>query len=138
MNTLLLTFDDGFSEIYHVIAPILMNKGIPATFFLTTACLDNQELAHHNKISLLIEALSKVESPAVKDEVSRILAKHTAERASIPRTLLKLSFQDGEAVRRIAATVGCDFHSYLAECQPYLTSEQVHKLIDWGLHNREP
>ena len=132
VNTLLLTFDDGFSEIYHVIAPILMTKGIPATFFLTTACIDNQDLAHHNKISLLIEEFSKVESAAVKHEVSTILAKHTGETTNIPRALFKLSFQHGEAVRRIATAVGFDFHSYLAECRPYLTSDQVHKLIDWG------
>ena len=35
-NCFLLTFDDGFREIYDVIAPILSDKGIPATFFINS------------------------------------------------------------------------------------------------------
>ena len=29
----LLTFDDGYREIYDIVAPILKNKGVPAIFF---------------------------------------------------------------------------------------------------------
>ena len=42
----LLTFDDGLSECYQVVAPILKEKGIPATFFLCSAFVDNHELAY--------------------------------------------------------------------------------------------
>ena len=47
---LVLTFDDGFSENYSVIAPILKDAGIPATFFLIGNCIDNKELMWRNKL----------------------------------------------------------------------------------------
>src|SRR5262245_59129809 len=33
----LLTFDDGFSECYEIIRPILLQMGIPCTFFVTSS-----------------------------------------------------------------------------------------------------
>ena len=40
-NSFMLTFDDGLKECYEVIAPILKNYSIPATFFLCSAFVDN-------------------------------------------------------------------------------------------------
>ena len=37
-----LTFDDGFRELHDVVAPILLRKGIPATFFVNSAFIDNK------------------------------------------------------------------------------------------------
>ena len=38
-NTLVLTFDDGFREMSDVVAPVLLARGVPAAFFLTTGFL---------------------------------------------------------------------------------------------------
>src|SRR5437868_11346983 len=57
-NSFLLTFDDGFKEVYDVISPILLEKGIPAVFFVNPAFIDNKELFYRCKISLVIEELS--------------------------------------------------------------------------------
>ncbi|RYG31764.1 MAG: hypothetical protein EOO01_35020, partial [Chitinophagaceae bacterium] len=47
---LVLTFDDGFAECHRVIAPILSERRVPATFFLTGKCLDNRDLMWRNKL----------------------------------------------------------------------------------------
>ncbi len=39
-----LTFDDGLSNFYHIVAPILIEKKIPATVFLNTDFVDNKAL----------------------------------------------------------------------------------------------
>ena len=44
-----LTFDDGLSNFYHVIAPILSKKNIPATVFVNTAFVDNKDLFYRYK-----------------------------------------------------------------------------------------
>ena len=49
------TFDDGFREIYEIIAPILFKKGVPAVFFLTTEAIDNQMLLYPQKKSLFLK-----------------------------------------------------------------------------------
>ena len=43
----LLTFDDGFREMHDVVMPILLAKGAPAVFFVTSGCVDNIMLCHH-------------------------------------------------------------------------------------------
>jgi len=56
-NSFLLTFDDGFREVYDVIARILMEKGVPAAVFITIMFLDNQDLFYRNKASLIVEEM---------------------------------------------------------------------------------
>ena len=58
-NSLLLTFDDGFKEVSEIAAPLLLEKKITATFFITTDFLDNQKLNHDNKQSLLIRPVER-------------------------------------------------------------------------------
>jgi len=44
-----LTFDDGLANFYHIVAPILTEKKIPATVFLNTDFVDNKELFYRYK-----------------------------------------------------------------------------------------
>ncbi|MBL0307732.1 MAG: polysaccharide deacetylase family protein [Chitinophagaceae bacterium] len=60
-NSFLLTFDDGFREVYDFVAPVLSAKGVPAIFFINPAFLDNRELFYRCKISLIIEEILKRE-----------------------------------------------------------------------------
>jgi peptidoglycan/xylan/chitin deacetylase (PgdA/CDA1 family) len=50
-----LTFDDGMKEIYEIVAPILLKKGIPATFFINSGFADNKALFYRHRKSLEIE-----------------------------------------------------------------------------------
>ena len=43
-----------------VVAPICLEKGAPATFFLTTAYLDNRTLGFRHKASVLIDACDRI------------------------------------------------------------------------------
>ncbi|MBE9524380.1 MAG: polysaccharide deacetylase family protein, partial [Chloroflexi bacterium] len=56
-NAVHLSFDDGFSECFSVVRPLLLKHQIPCTFFVTTDWLDNQAMFYRNKISLCIEEL---------------------------------------------------------------------------------
>ncbi len=51
---MVLTFDDGLKECYDIIAPMLIKKGIPATFFLNNRFIDNRGLFYRYKASLLV------------------------------------------------------------------------------------
>ena len=48
-----LTFDDGLKECSTIIAPILNQKGIPATFFVSPNFIDNKAIFHRFKRSIL-------------------------------------------------------------------------------------
>jgi hypothetical protein len=73
-----LSFDDGLSACYDTIAPILLRKGVPATFFLNPAFIDNKALMFRYKISLCLNALDTVIDKLGKEEL--ITAPKTIER----------------------------------------------------------
>lgn len=131
-NSILLTFDDGFREVHDVIAPILLKKGIPATFFIITGCLDNRGMAHHNKISLLIEHLESRGTRAPDREILAILSGCGITAESVRRALLSIDYEKRDVIEEIAELLGYDFQNYLSETKPYLTSEQIRKLIKLG------
>jgi len=43
-RSVVITFDDGYTDNYEVAMPILDNVGIPATFYLTVDCVENRKL----------------------------------------------------------------------------------------------
>ena len=131
-DALLLTFDDGFREMHEVVAPILLAKGVPATFFVTTGCIDNHTLVHHNKLSLLVEHLCSHGSAAFTKEVSLWFARHGMPGDGLKPRLLSLAYHQGHLVDELAAICEYDFAAYLARCQPYLTSEQIGGLLRQG------
>lgn len=49
-NAMVLTFDDGYRDVYDVALPILQKLGLPATVFITTGSVDRQESIWSNKI----------------------------------------------------------------------------------------
>lgn len=106
-NSFHITFDDGLSEFYHVAAPILKEKGIPATVFLNSDFIDNQNLFYRFKVSLLIEEI-------------------------YANGLLDAPMGDMEAIDELAKENGIDFDNYLKKEQPYLNSTQIKELIVQG------
>jgi len=53
-NTAIITFDDGYKDNYTVAYPILKKYNLPATIFLTTGHIDNNELLWWDKVSYII------------------------------------------------------------------------------------
>jgi peptidoglycan/xylan/chitin deacetylase (PgdA/CDA1 family) len=50
-----VTFDDGFENNFSVAAPILKDLGIPATFYFSTALLENNGMSWIDRIEYLFE-----------------------------------------------------------------------------------
>lgn len=131
-NSLHLTFDDGFRECHDCIAPILLEKGMPATFFITTGCVDNVDMMYQNKISLLLEhlELKKEKFHGVHEMIASDCPKLAG--SDLKTTLQKVDYSQRQVVDKIAGFLDYDFKSYLAKAQPYLTSAQIRSLISNG------
>ncbi|MBN2167361.1 MAG: polysaccharide deacetylase family protein [Marinilabiliaceae bacterium] len=129
------TFDDGLSECYLNIAPILLRKGVPATFFLNTGFIDNADLFFRFKISLIIEKL-KISSKS-KVIVQKII-NAPDEETSI-KQLYNLKYSEQQTIENIAQAIGLDFDQYLTDKKPYMNKMQIVDLskkgFDFGTHS---
>jgi peptidoglycan/xylan/chitin deacetylase (PgdA/CDA1 family) len=130
-NPMLLTFDDGFREMHDVIAPILLRKGVSATFFVNSDFIDNRELCYQHKTSILVECLQSA-SPNLMKRIGELLHVRILRFEDIKNGLLSIKYQERTIIDKIAALMDIGFDDYLATNKPYLTSEQISQLIRNG------
>jgi peptidoglycan/xylan/chitin deacetylase (PgdA/CDA1 family) len=119
-----LTFDDGLRECSEIIAPVLLKKGIPATFFINTAFADNMELFHRYKASLILSKLRHKPNRTVE----KILAAHLMKGDRV----LSAGCADLHVLRDVAMLLKIDYEKYLRKKKPYLTWEQIKQLAASG------
>lgn len=133
-NSFLLTFDDGLREFHDGIAPLLLQKGIPAICFLNSDFVDNQGLFFRYKASLLIGVLERKKQQTQADPVIQWLRQYAPEQHNIRSALLSVSYQNRGALDELAAIIGYDFADYLVQRQPYLNSDQILSLKNQGFY----
>lgn len=128
-----LTFDDGLREVFDITAPILKRKGIPATIFLNSGFVNNRSLFFRYKVSLLLENLrlgSVTKHQLVK--VKELLHLHSVVNSDIAECLLTLKYQDESLIDQLAELLDYSFDDFLEKQKPYLTRDQINKLIKDG------
>ncbi len=133
MNAMHLTFDDGYRENYDVIAPILLEMGIPATFFVSTDFIDNKKLCFLNKISILIEHLEDLDIfSEYGNELSSFFKLRNIDIETTRKLIREIEYFDKEKLNEIASITRLNFEEYLEEMQPFLTEKQLRILISRG------
>ena len=125
-----LSFDDGLKECYSIIAPILQEYNIPATFFLCSDFIDNRRLFYRFKVSLILEKLKS--NNGLSSEVCRMLGVHSHAFRAVKKTMLHLNYQDSEIINRIFQILHLEEKDFLEMYRPFLTSEEVDELIGQG------
>ena len=128
----LLTFDDGFREIHDIVAPILLEKGVSATFFINSGFIDNRSLCYQHKASLLVEYLQESTSLNMGKKINEILTKKSINNGDIASCILSIKYKQKDIINEIAQSINIDFNDYLLKKEPYLTSHQIQILIKQG------
>ena len=127
----LLTFDDGYSEMASVVAPILLRKGIPAAFFLNPGFIDNAAMSFANKASLLVE--EQILDPGrFREGLERVPAFRDIPPEEAAGRILAIPYRQRGLVDEIAGAVGLRFDDYLRRRQPYLSGDQIRDMIRDG------
>ena len=124
----LLSFDDGLSEFHDIIAPILLKKGVPAICFLNSGFIDNADLFFRYKASLLIEEITA--NPDLINGLNGVFES----TENIVKQIMGIGFADQAMLDTIASQINFDFQQYLTREKPYLTTNQIEKLISQGFH----
>jgi peptidoglycan/xylan/chitin deacetylase (PgdA/CDA1 family) len=136
-----LSFDDGFSECYTIVRPLLLKFGIPCTFFLATDFIDNRGMYYRNKLSILLDRFNRIssnETVELIEEIGRLCNRIFVNRDDFIRWLKSTS--DDASIDQICDLIGVNISQYLAENKPYLTTDQIRTLIhdgfSFGAHSK--
>jgi peptidoglycan/xylan/chitin deacetylase (PgdA/CDA1 family) len=100
---------------------MLLKKGIPATFFLNSAFVDNQGLFYRYKVSLLLDNLQQN-----SHKTQHMLREfNLSDSADIKAHLLSLGYAHTPIIDTLAQKLGIDFEAYLRTNKPYMTKAQI-------------
>jgi len=134
-NAVHLSFDDGFAECFSIVRPILLEKNIPCTFFLTIDWLDNQMLYFRHKISLCVSVVKKLNSNQKKVFLEKInvqLGTSHHNVSAFTNWLMEFREDDTETIKVICRFLGINPQKYLDQVQPYLTRNQIKQMHNEG------
>lgn len=134
-NAVHLSFDDGFVECYNVVRPILLEAGIPCTFFLTIDWIDNLKLYFRHLISLCVEQFEKLsveQQSNLVNEINRELDMSLKKPAEFKTWIMAFRKPDDRVLQVVVRKLGIDTVSFLTDTQPYLTSGQISEMYSDG------
>jgi peptidoglycan/xylan/chitin deacetylase (PgdA/CDA1 family) len=130
-----ITFDDGLANFYKVVAPILLERKIPATVFVNSDFVDNKALFFRYKASLLYQVYEK----SLTKEKSKF-HDFFQQKTSIKEILFSINFNSKKILDDLANHINYDFNEFLETKKPYLTSNQIEELTDMnftiGAHSK--
>ena len=128
---LLITFDDGLSDCFETVRPLLLKHRIPCMFFVTRDFVDNRSMFFRHKASLCIERFCKL-SPSDQNRVVALLASeytnHAKEPATFSSWMLGLGYADEPTIDRVCILLDLDVAAVLDKQRPYMTKEQIEQL----------
>jgi len=128
-KSMLLTFDDGFSEMYHIVFRILRQKGIPAVFFLNTNFIDNKDMCYLNKASILIDVLQKHRDRYIYNNIECLLRVRNVDANNIKEHILNIKYSERERIDIIGNDLRIDFGDYLKNKKPYLKGDEIQEMV---------
>jgi len=124
----LLSFDDGLKEFHDIIAPLLLQKGVPAICFLNSHFIDNKDLFYRYKASLLIDRIKK--DPQLINRIQKLFDRSQ----DYIENILSITYLKRDLFNEVANLLNYSFNDFLLKQSPYLTSDQIKSLIKQGFY----
>lgn len=136
-HPLLLTFDDGYKQLYTDVYPILKELNIPAVFFITTNLIDNKSVFFRNGISLIVEELLKIDEALWRDSFQipfeETMKKPTASAIAAANKVKRITHNESAILIDLYNIFEIDINQFLKEKEPYLTSKEIKGLNESSL-----
>lgn len=130
-----VTIDDGFRESADFIAPVLLELGVPATFFISPAFIGNHDMSYRCKASVIYDSLLKPDLlECIPSGIAKAFLKRGIHFSDFRKAVLNISYQHRDMLDHLALVAGINFNEYLQEYKPYLDEQQVRWLLVNGFH----
>lgn len=122
-NQLLITFDDGYKELYTEVFPLLEKLKIPAIFFLTTGFIDNHKIFIRNILALIIDELSHNHSKL--SVVNTALNENFTDIQQLVSVISKWDIEKEKEINKLAEVLELDVATFFQKNPPYVTHEEI-------------
>ena len=131
----MLTFDDGMSQCFDYVRPILQKHQVPCIFFVTKQFVDNEHMFYRHKVSLCIERVNA----GSRDEQTRLLRKLGQEfcigefsRCGFITWIKGFEIVNEAIIDHVCELLEIDVRTELNSRKPYMTSQQIQQLARDG------
>ena len=134
-NSIILTFDDGYTECFTVIRPLLTRYGLPATFFVIASTVDNRDLVYPNKVALCIDAVRGSDDALAAERLRAISDRFGVDvptTDSLSRWMRSLHLADVETIDEVGALLGLDWQQFLRAQRPFMTTAEIRQMAAEG------
>lgn len=134
-KSIILTFDDGFSECFSVVRPLLLKHGIPCSFFVTTEFIDNKKLSNVEKACLCIDQINSIENEVfqfIELKKSINFPKEIMTKKELISWIKSQAIYSTNTIDQLCLHFEIDVNDYLKSKQPYMTSDNIKKLSQDG------
>jgi peptidoglycan/xylan/chitin deacetylase (PgdA/CDA1 family) len=126
-----LSFDDGFRECFSVVRPILVEKNIPCTFFITTDWVDNQMLYYRHQVSVCVQKSTELpddELSVFLQQINDRCEQNFQTQKEFATWITSFRQPEDELFSEISQLLGVDPEVFLQTYRPYLTTEQIRQM----------
>jgi peptidoglycan/xylan/chitin deacetylase (PgdA/CDA1 family) len=127
-----LSFDDGLKETVKTALPVLMELGIPASFFINTDFVGNRNYLHRFKTNLLVAELEKDTSGLLIAEVKKFFNERGIVANNVINAIFNLKYPKEKTIDELILKVRPGILDQLNGIEPYLSLEDIKELLSKG------
>ena len=135
-----ISFDDGHREMSDVVGPMMKKMGLPATFFITTATIDDREYIPAHLKSLCIDQINAKSEAEIgnlaADEQFRILAGVITDKRGLLAKIgsIRDYNKEQDLLETLAHQLGIGATPSKQHNALYLSTKQICGLLRDGFH----
>lgn len=130
---MLLTIDDGLSQVTDVVAPILLRKGVPAVLFVCSALAENRTMPHDHVVSLIVERILRgPTSQAFSSMIEHVSGVQNLCSEALLARLLPLHKPHHPIMEKLSRLLEINVGEYLQREHPYLGKGELQSLQRMG------
>lgn len=128
-----LSFDDGLSNFYKVVAPILLKEKVDAINFLNSNFINNKSLFYRYKVNIILNFLeNKTVTKSQQKSVNKLFNFSIFNKDELFLALKKITINNSNKLDKLAEVLEISFSDFLKNKKPYLSENQVLELIKKG------
>lgn len=131
----ILTFDDGLSQCFDRVRPLLLKHQVPCIFFITRDFVDNARWFYRHKVSLCIEKLVRANEQEQSKSLTRLGESFGIGEFSLAGFVnwtQGLERPDESSINQACKVLGIELSVELTRLRPNMSREQVQQLAREG------